>query len=673
MANSADFYFSANAKEVVQAINGIQGRLRKLESEGKKADIGTPLADSMTAASGSAGMLKTALAGIGFAGFAAGAMKALGAVKSLTSAAVSAAAELQTYNTRFSTLLESEEKAAEHVAGLTRYAAETPFEMAGISKASASLLAFGVEAKDSMKVLSMLGDMASATGSDLAALARIYGKVTTGGRLYSDEVNQISERGLNLRAMLAEREGISVEQVRENFAAGKYDIKDLRWALEQATGEGGLFFEGAQKLSKTFEGQTSTLADNWKLYLAEIGERMLPMAEKMVKQGGQLLDTWGGPLLGAARDTAKALRTVWHWTSEAASEFNTWRKGLADMLSSARLMDGMAASAGLLGTWQTLMAAIQSSAELLVQPFRDLYETEKQINKLLKERAAMTAEPLFETRVAAQAAREKATQEAIAAVAAEKAAMAAERAAKAAEKEAETRKQMRAELANASEKRAREADRALFSSQNAAGMRAEIAARFLAATGQAWQGGFGADEAALSAAERNAANQGDRKAMAELTALREYAALYKKTAAEEVDAANKKAEALEKARVAEIDAAEVADATARGDHATAQRIQAEGTARSKFAELLRLGMSQQEAAQYAAAHAGRQHGSSTQAGGGEWLRDDLSGIGGGGAARRIPNAQLAIQRQQLTAAQLTNTLLEKLLTLPRSVSIPVTA
>jgi hypothetical protein len=232
---------------------------------------------------------------------------------------------------------------------------------------------------------------------------------------------------------------------------------------------------------------------------------------------------------------------------------------------------------------------------------------------------------------------------------------------------------MRAELANASEKRAREADRALFSSQNAAGMRAEIAARFLAATGQAWQGGFGADEAALSAAERNAANKGDRKAMAELTALREYAALYKKTAAEEVDAANKKAEALEKSRVAEIDAAEVADATARGDHATAQRIQAEGTARSKFAELLRLGMSQQEAAQYAAAHAGRQHGSSTQAGGGEWLRDDLSGIGGGGAARRIPNAQLAIQRQQLTAAQLTNTLLEKLLTLPRSVSIPVTA
>lgn len=672
MANSADFYFSANAKEVVQAINGIQGRLRKLESDGKKADIGTPLAYSMTSASGAAGLLKTALAGIGIAGFAAGAMKALGAVKALTTAAVSAAAEMQTYNTRFSTLLGSEEKAAEHVAGLTRYAAETPFEMAGISKASASLLAFGVDAQDSMKVLRMLGDVAAASGGDLAELARIYGKVNTAGKLDTADINQLGDRGLNMRALLAQRDGLSSAEVKKAISSGQYGINDLRWALEQATGEGGLFFGGAQKLSQTFEGQTSTLADNWKLYLAEIGDRMLPMAGKMVEQGGQLLDTWGGPLLGAARDTAEALRTVWHWTSEAASEFNTWQTEMASMLSSSRLLDGMAASAGLLGTWQTLMAAIQSSAKLLVQPFRDLYETEKRINALLKERDAMTAEPLFETRVAAQAAREKATQEAIAAVAAEKAALAAERAAKAAEKEAATRKQMRAELANASEKRAREADRALFSSQNAAGMRAELASRFMAATGQAWQGGFGADEAALSAAERNAANKGDRKAMAELTALREYAALYQKTAAEEVDAANKKAEALEKARVAEIDAAEVADATARGDHATAQRIQAEGTARSKFTELLRLGMSQQEAAQYAAAHAGRQHGS-TQAGAGDWLRDDLAGIGGGGAARRIPNAQLAIQRQQLTAAQLTNTLLEKLLTLPRSVSIPVTA
>ena len=144
-ANAADFYFSANAKEVIQAINGIQGRLRKLEKSGAPvADVGQQMGGGFNFAAGAAGALKTALGAVGIASFAAGAMKAVGALKEFGAGCISAAAEMETYQTRFSTLLGDADKAKEHLQSLTDYAAKTPFDMAGISKASASLLAFSV-------------------------------------------------------------------------------------------------------------------------------------------------------------------------------------------------------------------------------------------------------------------------------------------------------------------------------------------------------------------------------------------------------------------------------------------------------------------------------------------------------------------------------------------------
>jgi hypothetical protein len=647
MANSADFYFSANAKEVVQAINGIQDRLRKLEGEGKKADIGTPLESGFARATHGVSRLKSALAGLGITAMAAGAAAAL---KNLGGQAIKAAAEMETFATRFTTLMGNADLARDHVLALNKYAAQTPFDMAGISQANASLLAFGVNAEESLEILRMLGDVAAGTGGDLAGLALIYGKANTSGKLDRGDVSQMALRGVNVAGMLAQREGVSAGEVLKGVGRGEYNVQDLKWVLEQLTSEGGAFYKGAEHLSQTFNGQISTLTDNWKMFMTEVGDRLMPVAKSLTAWSGDLLEVWGGPLLGYGKAVVDFAKGFVKYSGEALRILGMFNPIVHQITRSFKLFD-----------------------YVMLRPFRELEAIERGLLAAQKEMEKMASEALFKTQVQVAEERKLADQARLVASAEELAAMQAERAAKAAKEERQERAKMRSELADSRSRRAAEWDKELFTSQTSEGMRAELAYRFKAATGQEWSGGFGADDVALAAAEDAAAKRVDKAAMAELTVLREYAALYKKTAAEEVDAANKKAEALEKARVAEIDAAEVADATARGDHATAQRIQAEGTARSKFAELLRLGMSQQEAAQYAAAHAGRQHGSSTQAGGGEWLRDDLAGIGGGGAARRIPNAQLAIQRQQLTAAQLTNTLLEKLLTLPRSVSIPVTA
>ena len=646
-ANAADFYFSANAKEVIQAINGIQGRLRKLEKSGAPvADVGQQMGGGFNFAAGAAGALKTALGAVGIASFAAGAMKAVGALKEFGAGCISAAAEMETYQTRFATLLGDSDKAQEHLQKLTDYAAKTPFDMAGISKASASLLAFGVDAEHSHEVLRMLGDVAAASGGDLAELARIYGKVQAAGKMDATDLQQLSDRGLVVQNVLAEREGLDPATVKKAISAGEYGVEDLLWVLRKETGKGGRFENGAANLSETFTGLVSTFQDNIKMLQKELGELALPALNDMLKTGIDLVEKWGQPFKSLVIDLGKGIKFCWDLSNKVGSA---------------------------LAEWSPAVAAAMSTMEGLLAPFREMARLRDEEMQAEKEMTELGKTALFKTQQELAVERQLAQEARIRAAAEESAADAAERAAKAAQAEREQRAKMRADLAADRAKREADAARDLFASQNSAGMKAELAYRFRQATGKEWQGVAGIDEAALRAAEDKAARKADAGAMAELAALREYAGLYTETLRKEIEVQNQRTAALDAARAAEVQAAEMADARERGDLAAVQDLEAAAAAERKYAELRGLGMEHAEAANWAAGAAGREHGRTGMASApGEWMRDDLAAVGGGGAAIRIPNAQLAVQRQQLSAAQLTNKLLEKLLQKPATVTgLPV--
>lgn len=647
MANSAaDFYFTANAKEVVQAINGIQSRLRKLEKTGaKKAAEATGQqmqqlgADFQIAAAGAKAL--HGILGLGYmVTFAAGAVKAVGAITAFGNACVNAASDMETYQTRFTTLLGDTEKAQDHLKLLTGYAAKTPFDMAGISKASASLLAFGVEAEQSHEILRMLGDVAAASGGDLAELARIYGKVQAAGKLDATDLQQLSDRGLVLQNLLAERDGLDPATVKKAISAGEYGAEDLLWALRKETGKGGRFENGAANLSETYKGLVSTFQDNIKMLQVELGELALPALNNALKEGIALVDKWGMPFKKIVMDIGRGMKALFTSTESTGRS----------------------------------MSRLDAFVKMFkLEPFREMIRIRDEEYKSEKELEELSSAKLFKTQQELAVERQLAHEARIRAMAAESAAEAAERAAKAAEKEKEQRAKMRADLASDRAKRAADNDRALFSSQNAAGMKAELAYRFRQATGKEWQGIAGMDEAALRAAEDKAARKADAGAMSELAALREYAGLYAETLQKEIEVQNQRTAALDAARAAEVQAAELADARERGDLAAVQDLEAAAAAERKYAELRGLGMEHAEAANWAAGAAGREHGrSGAAAGPGEWMRDDLAAVGGGGAAIRIPNAQLAVQRQQLNALQLSNRLLERLLAKPATVTgLPV--
>lgn len=572
-----------------------------------------------------------------FAMVATTAGRALAAVKDFAAGVLSAAATVETYAARFATLLGSEEAAASHFAKLRAYAAETPFELEGISKASTALLAFGVNAEESMQILRMLGDVAAGSGGSLEELAQIYGKANTGGKLDTADFNQLGNRGLDLRSVIRERDGISATELRKNIEAGVYKVDDLRYALQQATREGGLFFEATAKQSRTLSGQWSTLQDNITELKASLGEVLVPAAKDLLATSIKIVNTWGGALVQYFETAYGALVNM--------------GKAARDVMSVLIKFLPPLTAAGL----EYVGSAFRES----IQEYRDMADKVKEIEE-------MTSTPIFKTSVQLAAEREITRQKELAAAASEIEAKAAERAARAAEAERKARADMRKELTADRQKRADEHDRAMFTTQDAAGQRVSLAYRFEQATGQKWGGGFGADEVALARAEDAAVKKGDVGAMAELRKLREYQSIFKETLAKEIATKNAAYEKEKRTREEADIALQRARLTLAGDEQALARWEDKQRAAHLATQYETGGMSRAEAesraaelvaTERAAANAALAAADKPTPGGVQLITGSKVAVGGGGVSLRLNDAQLQLSRKSVKLQEQQATLL----------------
>lgn len=124
-----------------------------------------------------------------FTAIGAGAMK-LG--KSFVDMGKNYNMSMENYMANFSTLLGGMDKAQQKMQFISKYAAETPFEMRDIAEAQKTLLAFNVESEQSEKVLKMLGDVSLGDSQKFNALALVFGQMSSTGRLMGQDLLQIS-------------------------------------------------------------------------------------------------------------------------------------------------------------------------------------------------------------------------------------------------------------------------------------------------------------------------------------------------------------------------------------------------------------------------------------------------------------------------------------------------
>lgn len=275
------------------------------------SDVNYKIGADATAVVQEIGKVRKSLTGLGkmkWSELAMGVQAVMGNISALKNAAVGAfnavikpAAEVEQYMVRFKTMLGSAEKAAGYMAELRKYASQTPFALGDIADAAGVLLSFGTEAQKSHEILRQLGDVAAVTGGSLKELAMIYGKVAAVG-LETESVNQLAERSVNVRALLAARDGITAAEVQKRISAKQYGIADLDYVLRTTTGAGGTHQGGAAAQAQTLNGALSTLSDNINDIAVAIGDKFAPAVKQMADEVVQALphvqewlSQFGGP------------------------------------------------------------------------------------------------------------------------------------------------------------------------------------------------------------------------------------------------------------------------------------------------------------------------------------------------------------------------------------------
>lgn len=210
--------------------------------------------------------------------------------KSLVSGGIEATRQMESINARLVTLTGSAGAANKLLGDLAEFASSTPFELAGIADASATLLAFQFRTEEVLPLLGEIGDVAAASGNDINDLAVIFGQVAAAGKLTGERFIQLAERGVNLGPALAKTMGVAVSEIEKLRTEGKITFDIFQQAFKTLNDEGGLAFQGMIRQSKTLDGVLNSLGDNISIASALVGQSLLPSFKAIAITVTQLVD-----------------------------------------------------------------------------------------------------------------------------------------------------------------------------------------------------------------------------------------------------------------------------------------------------------------------------------------------------------------------------------------------
>ena len=243
-----------------------------------------------------AGLGQTLFAGVGKAAagvgaMVAGAMAAAGLGK-VMSGAIERAVSDEQLQVSFDVLVGDSTKAKETIESLRRLGAETPFEFPELAEAGKKLIAFGEGADSVTETLRRIGDVSSGIQAPIGEIAEIYGKARVQGRLFAEDINQLTGRGIPIIQEFARQLGVTDAEVKQMASDGRIGFANLEQAFISLTSEGGKFGGMMARQSRTVGGFWSTLKDNVGEVLLSFGQpindALRPMLDAAIEKVGLL-------------------------------------------------------------------------------------------------------------------------------------------------------------------------------------------------------------------------------------------------------------------------------------------------------------------------------------------------------------------------------------------------
>jgi hypothetical protein len=298
--------------------------LRRLETQARQTDrvnVGTGILDGLSAMPGrigAAGAAFSRFASVPVAAAAAGLVSFGASVRAAIGASGKAAA-IEDLTASFVTLLGSVQAAQERMRELSRFAAETPFELPEIAGASRILENLTNGALATGNGLRLVGNIAALTNEHLELVATTVGRLYDGldsGRPIGEPAQRLQELGALGGETRAQLEALQKEGLRGQEV----------WAVAAAS---FAKFEGEmERRSKTVNGLLSTLRDAWTGLQRTIGEPINDRLRPMIRGWTLALDT----LQGAISKVAGSLRTMPQGTAEIQKQ----TRGVEDLAEAWR-------------------------------------------------------------------------------------------------------------------------------------------------------------------------------------------------------------------------------------------------------------------------------------------------------------------------------------------------
>ena len=244
------------------------------------------------------------------------------------------AANAEQVDIAFNTML-GPERAKKMIADLVEFAKTTPFEMAGLNKATQQMLAYGFAADDVIPMLTDVGNATAALGAGqqgIDAITRALGQMHGKGVAASQEMMQLTEVGIPAWEYLAKALHTDVagamEMVTKKAVSADVAIAAIRAGMQGDFG--GLMI----KQSRTLTGVLSNLADAatatiMKMYQTDSYKKMTDALskladpiQKLVESLMPLFERGMEALAGMATNAANAISQM------SASDIQTIAKSI---------------------------------------------------------------------------------------------------------------------------------------------------------------------------------------------------------------------------------------------------------------------------------------------------------------------------------------------------------
>lgn len=192
--------------------------------------------------------------------------------KRLASEMVSVYGTFQQLEIKFTSMLQSGEKAQKLMGELVSFAATTPFDLKGVSQSATQLVAYGTAADDVIDRLTRLGNIAAGLSQPIGDLVYLYGTSMTQGKLMTTDLNQLAGRGIPIFEELAKVIGVNKDEIRDLAEQGKISFSYLEQVVDNLTNKGGMFYNLMEEQAKAVSGKISNIGDNIDMMFNEMGQ-----------------------------------------------------------------------------------------------------------------------------------------------------------------------------------------------------------------------------------------------------------------------------------------------------------------------------------------------------------------------------------------------------------------